>query len=168
MRRSAACWPNSKRPGPTKLLWGDHGWHLGEHAIWGKHALFEESLRAPLIIAYPGIAKPGEQTDAIVETLDIFPTLCDLASLPGPGHAQGVSLKPILEHPAAEGRPAFSYISGVQTIRTDTHRLITHKQGHIELYDHTTPEGETQNMAADHPELVADLKAQIIARLGKR
>ena len=58
------------------ILWGDHGWHLGEHAIWGKHSLFEESLRSPLIVAYPGIQKPGVPSDSIVETIDVFPTLC--------------------------------------------------------------------------------------------
>ena len=55
---------------------------LGEHAIWGKHALFEESLRSPLIIQHSGIAHPGEPCHSIVETLDVFPTLCDLVGLP--------------------------------------------------------------------------------------
>ena len=83
------------------ILWGDHGWHLGEHAIWGKHALFEESLRSPLIIAHRDIAEPGVATDAIVESLDVFPTLCDLAGLPVPDFVDGVS-------PAAPvGRPGF-------------------------------------------------------------
>ena len=78
------------------VLWGDHGWHLGEHAVWGKHTLFEESLRSPLIIAAPGFPKPGESTSSIVETLDILPTLptlTDLANLPKPKFAQGVSLR---------------------------------------------------------------------------
>lgn len=85
------------------ILWGDHGWHLGEHAIWGKHALFEESLRSPLIIHYPGMAKPGESTKSVVETLDMFPTLCDLAGLPKPDFVHGVSLRAQLENPK---RPA--------------------------------------------------------------
>ncbi|MGB1817824.1 MAG: sulfatase-like hydrolase/transferase, partial [Rubripirellula sp.] len=55
------------------VLWGDHGWHLGEHAIWGKHALFEESLRSPLIIQYKHLKNPGQPTDSIVESLDVFP-----------------------------------------------------------------------------------------------
>ena len=55
------------------VLWGDHGWHLGEHAIWGKHALFEESLRSPLIIQYKSLTGKGKRTDSIVETVDVFP-----------------------------------------------------------------------------------------------
>ncbi len=146
------------------VLWGDHGWHLGEHAIWGKHSLFEESLRSPLIIHYPGIPHPGKATQSVVETLDIFPTLCELAGLPRPGFAQGVSLGPILEQPTAPGHAAISYAKG-RTIRTETHRLITHQDGHVELYDHTSAENETRNVADAHPKLVAQLQAQLQKRL---
>jgi iduronate 2-sulfatase len=146
------------------VLWGDHGWHLGEHAIWGKHALFEESLRSPLIIHYKGIASPGQATQSVVETLDIFPTLCDLARLPKPDFAQGVSLRPILDAPNSPGHAAISY-ARARTIRTPTHRLIAHPDGLVELYDHTTPEQETRNVAADHPELVEKLLAQINEQL---
>ncbi len=148
------------------VLWGDHGWHLGEHAIWGKHALFEESLRSPLIIHYQGIPQPGAATKSVVETLDIFPTLCDLADLPVPKFTQGVSLRPILEDPKSPGHSAISY-ARAQTIRTATHRLIAHRDGHVELYDHTSAEQETHNVAADHPELVKQLRAQLERRLDK-
>ena len=145
-------------------LWGDHGWHLGEHAIWGKHALFEDSLRSPLIIHYRGIPHPGKATESIVETLDIFPTLADLAGLPKPDSVNGVSLRSILEDPQAPGHSAISY-TRARTIRTETHRLITHRNGHIELYDHTSPAGETENIAENHPELVQQLTAQLKERL---
>lgn len=146
-------------------LWGDHGWHLGEHAIWGKHALFEESLRSPLIMSYKGIPKAGAKTESMVETLDIFPTLTDLAGLPTPDYTQGVSLRPILEDPAADGHPAISYRSAFATIRSDRYRLIAHKKGGVvELYDHQSDAGETENIAAAHPEVVARLKAQMLAR----
>lgn len=147
------------------VLWGDHGWHLGEHAIWGKHALFEESLRSPLIIKYPGIRKPGEPTTAIAETLDIFPSLCDLCDLPSPEFAQGVTLGPQLEDPAAKGHPAFSYFKTAQTIRTETHRLILHNKGHVELYDHSSAAKETENIADSNSDLVKSLSKQIEARL---
>ena len=75
------------------LLWGDHGWHLGEHGIWGKHALFEESLRSPLIIAHTSLPRQGEATHSMVETLDVFPTLCGLAGLPLPAGLHGRSLE---------------------------------------------------------------------------
>jgi iduronate 2-sulfatase len=149
------------------VLWGDHGWHLGEHAIWGKHALFEESLRSPLIIRHPDIKHPGHASQSVVETLDVFPTLCELAGLPKPEFAQGVSLRPLLNNPEAAGHPAISYTDSARTIRNATHRLIAHKDGFVELYDHTTPTGETVNVAKENPETVTRLQAQLQARLGK-
>ena len=121
----------------------------------GKHTLFEESLRSPLIVSYPGMEKPGVPSDSIVETLDLFPTLADLAGLPEPGFVQGVSLRPILTNPSAPGHPAISYKGATRTIRTRTHRLIRHNSGHVELYDHRSKAGETENLAAERPELVA-------------
>lgn len=149
------------------VLWGDHGWHLGEHAVWGKHTLFEESLRSPLIVSYPGIKKPGESTDSMVETLDVFPTLCELAELPQPDFVHGVSLRPLLEEPGSPGHPAISYGRGSRTIRTDTHRLIVHKDGHAELYDHTSAEKETKNVAEANPALVEELSARLEERLSQ-
>lgn len=150
------------------VLWGDHGWHLGEHAIWGKHALFEESLRSPMIISYKALPNAGQATTSLVETLDIFPTLCDIAELPKPEFAQGVSLRPILESPNAPGHNAISYSkSTLRTIRTPTHRLITHGDGHTELYDLTTAEQETRNLADEQPDLVDSLRAQLKRRVGK-
>lgn len=148
------------------VLWGDHGWHLGEHAIWGKHSLFEESLLSPLIARYPGIPHAGTRTDSLVETLDIFPTLCDVANLPEPDWAQGVSLRSILENPDAPGHAAISYFSGSRrSIRTETHRLIVHGDGFVELYDHTSPEKETQNVATRHIGLVHQLEAVLRSRI---
>lgn len=147
------------------LLWGDHGWHLGEHAIWGKHALYEESLRSPLVISYRDIPRPGTVSDALVETLDVFPTLCDLAGLPEPEFVRGVTLRPILDDPTANGHPAVSYRRGAQSIRTSTHRLILHDDGFAELYDHTSAEKETMNVAASNPALVAELTKSLQSRL---
>ncbi len=146
------------------ILWGDHGWHLGEHAIWGKHALFEESLRSPLIIQYAGIALPGQACHSIVETLDVFPTLCDLTGVPKPDFVQGVSLRPMLNDPRTAGHPAISY-GRAKTIRTASHRLITHRDGYVELYDHQSADKETRNVATEQPELVQDLMAQLEKRL---
>ncbi len=147
------------------VLWGDHGWHLGEHAIWGKHALFEESLRSPLIIEYPGIVDPGSPSSSVVETLDLFPTLCDLTGLPTPDFTQGVTLRPILEAADAPGHVAISYQSKRRTIRTASHRLIAHQDGHVELYDHTAAQKETRNVAGDQPQIVKELLAKIKQRL---
>jgi iduronate 2-sulfatase len=147
------------------VLWGDHGWHLGEHAIWGKHALFEESLRSPLIVQYQHLPVPGQATDSVVETLDVFPTLCDVAGVPMPDFVQGESLRPSLEDPQAVGHAAVSYMKAARTLRTQTHRLIVHDDGHVELYDHRTPEQESRNVAAAHSDLVASLTAQLAERL---
>ena len=147
------------------VLWGDHGWHLGEHAIWGKHSLFEESLHSPMIIHYPRMKHEGSKTDAIVETLDIFPTLCDLTGIEIPKFAQGVSLKTILENTNATGHPAIAYQNDATTIRTATHRMTIHKDGFIELYDQTTVEKETKNIADKYPELVEELKKELKDKL---
>jgi len=81
------------------VLWGDHGWHLGDHNLWCKHTNFEEATRAPLIIAAPGF-KPSK-TSSQTEHIDIFPTLCDLAGVNIPSILDGKSLVPIMKNPAA-------------------------------------------------------------------
>lgn len=101
----------------------------------------------------------------MVETLDLFPTLCDLASLPQPDFADGISLRPILENPSSAGHPAISYKPGANTIRTDTHRLILHKDGYAELYDHTSPKQETNNLAESNQQLVRQLSQRLKERL---
>ncbi len=114
------------------ILWGDHGWHLGEHAVWGKHTLFEESLHSPLIVNVPGMELGGNTTDAVVETIDIFPTVCELAELDKPDNLDGTSLLPQIQNASAPGRIAVSYNPSASTIRTPTHRLIAHKGGTVE------------------------------------
>lgn len=150
-------------------VWGDHGWHLGEHAVWGKHTLFEESLRSPLIIVAPGVRRAGEPSPSIVETIDIYPTLCELAGLEAPRNLHGISLGPILRDPAAPGHAAVSYKNGSETIRTGRHRLIHHGKGsrtdHIELYDHQTDPGEESNIAGDTPVIAESLLRELTARL---
>ena len=149
------------------LLWGDHGWHLGEHAVWGKHTLFEESLHSPLIIRYSGIKKPGEKSDAVVSTLDIFPTLVDLTGVEKPDFAQGQSLLPILENPSRKGHDAFGYFkSTMETIRTQTHRFILQTDGNVELYDQSIADGGAHNIAQENPELVESLRRKLLDRLG--
>ncbi len=150
------------------VLWGDHGWHLGEHAIWGKHALFEESLRSPLIISHPGIRSPGLKTAGVVESTDIFPTLCDLARLDIPDFAAGRSLMPQLRNPDVVGHAAIGYKGGANTIRTDRWRLILHKDGFAELYDHASADKETKNIADRHPERVEELTRELETHLAAK
>ncbi|PQV49010.1 iduronate 2-sulfatase [Jejuia pallidilutea] len=148
------------------VLWGDHGWHLGEHAIWGKHALFDESLHSPLIIYAPEMEQNGKKSDAFVETIDVFPTLCELSELPVPNFAHGVSLKPILDNPEAEGHSVAGYYTNASTLRTPNYRFIQHKIGDVELYNHNSTEKETKNIANENQELVNTLKHQLEEKLG--
>jgi arylsulfatase A-like enzyme len=80
------------------VLWGDHGWHLGENHIWGKATNFELSTHAPLIVSDPRAKAKGRKSDALVEFVDIYPTLCELAGLPLPNHLEGTSFAPLLAH----------------------------------------------------------------------
>ena len=147
------------------VVWGDHGWHLGEHAIWGKHALFEESLRSPLIVVAPQVKQNGTSTKSIVQSIDIFPTLCDLVGLKKPDFLDGTSLLPQLKDPAAQSPGhAISYANRARTIRTATHRLIKHSNGHLELYDHTTPAGETKNLAKKNSGLAKELASKLATK----
>ena len=80
------------------VIWGDHGWHLGEHDFWGKHNTLHNALRVPLIIKAPG-KTAGGKTNALVENVDIFPTLCSLANLPVPSSVHGRSFSTLLDNP---------------------------------------------------------------------
>jgi iduronate 2-sulfatase len=146
------------------VLWGDHGFLLGEHAIWGKHCLFEEALHSPLIIRTPGQKQPGEAADAIVETVDIYPTLAALAGLPLSKDLDGRSLVPQLEDPAAasDGMAA-GFWQGAATLRTDTHRLIVSGKDRktVELYDHREDPAESVNVAAKQVETVAGMRGRL-------
>jgi iduronate 2-sulfatase len=78
------------------VLWGDHGWHLGDHDMWGKHTNFEQSTRAPLIFAAPNM-KGGQTCNSLTEFVDVFPTLCELSGVPVPVNLNGKSLKPLMQ-----------------------------------------------------------------------
>lgn len=88
------------------IVWGDHGWHLGEHGIWGKATNYEIATRVPLIVSSPGMKARGKSSDALVELLDMYPTLCDLAGLPVPHHVEGRSFAPLLNNPDRDWKEA--------------------------------------------------------------
>ena len=83
------------------VLWGDHGWHLGEKLRWRKQTLWEEATRVPLIVVAPGVTEPGSRSERTVSLLDLFPTLMELVGIDAPGHLEGASLVPLLEDPDA-------------------------------------------------------------------
>ncbi|GAA4237868.1 sulfatase [Postechiella marina] len=147
------------------VLWGDHGWNLGEHAIWGKHNLFEEGLHSPLVIVHPEIKQKGKSSNAIVETVDVFPTLCDLTGVTIPSFSKGKSLKPILKKYKTEGHTAVAYNGRAKTIRTDVYRLIAHKNGLFELYNHSIDPLEINNIALDNKALVNKLHKLLLQKL---
>lgn len=94
---------SGQRDNTIIMLWGDHGWHLGDMGVWGKATNYEISTRVPFIIQAPGKDKTvGKKSEALVELLDMYPTLCDLAGVPIPKHLEGISLVPILDNPGAK------------------------------------------------------------------
>ena len=87
----------------------DHGYHLGDHFIWGKVTLFDVGARVPFIVRAPGLSKAGAVSEAMVELIDVYPTLADLAGLKAPDHLQGASLRPLLGHPDRLGKRKYAY-----------------------------------------------------------
>jgi len=156
------------RESTVVVFWSDHGYHLGEHSLWAKTSNFELDARVPLIIDAPG-HEDGRRTDALVELLDLYPTLVDLCGLPSADHLQGVSLRPLLEdtsqtvkqaaftwHPRPAYPPAGKPPEAMgYSMRTDRYRYTEWRDlesGEIvarELYDHTVDPAETVNRAGD-------------------
>jgi arylsulfatase A-like enzyme len=162
------------------VLWGDHGWKLGEHDAWCKHSTCENDANAPLILSVPGMKNAGQHTKALVEFVDLYPTLSELAGLPLPGHLEGTSFKPLLEDPKRPWKSAaFSQYPRSQkgglmgySLRTDRYRFIqwVNRADHskvdaIELYDHQTDPQENRNIAAkpQNAALVKELAAKLDA-----
>lgn len=143
------------------VLWGDHGWLLGEHGIWGKHCLFEEALRSPLIIRTPDQKQPGAKSQALVETIDLYPTLTALAGIPTPAAAEGQSLLPILtDASASSDGTAVAAFGKSLTLRNDRYRLIISRKepSEAELYDHQNDPFEQNNLATKQPDVVASMR----------
>ncbi len=153
----------------------DHGYHLGEHGLWQKMSLFEESARVPLVIAAPGVAAEGGVSEAPVGLIDLYPTLAELCNVPSPKNLQGQSLVPMLKDPAEPGRGwALTQVTrgGRQTgrffgysLRTPRWRYTEWAEGEQgrELYDHDADPREQANLAGDpaHAETVAELSRKL-------
>ena len=88
------------------IIWGDHGWHLGEMGVWGKATNYEIATRVPMMIWTPDMKTRGQKTEALVELLDIYPTLCELAGVPLPKHLEGKSFAPLLDDPCQQWKEA--------------------------------------------------------------
>ena len=139
------------------VLWGDHGWQLGEHGMWNKHSCFETSMHAPLIIAAPqseGV-EPGTRVSALTEFIDIYPTLTELAGIPAPEHLEGTSAVPLMVDPSAPWKDyaVGRYRSG-DTIRSGRYRYSEYsdEEGDVHarmLYDHEVDPGENVNVSEE-------------------
>ncbi len=132
------------------VVWGDHGWHLGEKGITGKNSLWERGTRVPLIFAGPGVAA-GQRCAQPAELLDLYPTLVELAGLPPRDDLEGISLGPQLRDAAARrARPAVtSHNQGNHAVRSERWRYIRYADGSEELYDLRTDPNEWTNLAGD-------------------
>jgi iduronate 2-sulfatase len=168
----------------TIVFWGDHGWHLGDHGQWCKHTNYEQGTRIPFIVRSPGLTKPGSHSKALVESVDVFPTLTEIAGLPAAksSHAlDGRSFVATLRNPAAptkeavfhaypRSRPGDGVIIG-RAVRTNRYRLVEWKKpgaapdtADLELYDYEADPLETKNLAAEQPQVVADLRKLLAAQ----
>ena len=165
------------------VLWGDHGWKLGEHSSWAKMTNYEIDTRVPLMISDPRSKQKGVRTNALVEFVDIYPTLCELAGLELPKGLEGSSMAPLMQDPEREWKKAvFSQFlregiwlspDGIEymgySIRTDRYRYVewinweTKEFSARELYDHQIDPGENRNISEipENATLVSELAKQL-------
>lgn len=164
------------------VLWGDHGFHLGEQGLWTKANNYELSTRVPLIVSVPGQARTGVKSNALVEFVDVYPTLADICGLDAPPGVEGISLKPLLTNPEqAWKRAVFSQYPRTRSgsrhrghgaimgyaVRTQRYRYVEWQDWDSkqivarELYDHDADPHESRNVAAEtkHGETMRELAA---------
>jgi iduronate 2-sulfatase len=161
------------------ILWGDHGWHLGDHGMWAKHTNFEQATNAPIIVRAPDQKKKG-RTDALVEFVDMYPSLCELAGLTPPKGLEGTSFVPLLDDPKRPWKSAVFHLwpktvqgrKGMgRSLRTDRYRLTEWtfegfpEDTTIELYDYRDDPRETANLATkpENEKLVRELRDRLAA-----
>ncbi len=145
------------------VVWGDHGWHLGDHRVWGKHTLFDFALQSALIIKLPGDKQEQiKYVDKTVSTIDIYPTLMELCGIEMPHETDGKSLVSLWENPEfCFDNQAFGYFRKGVSLRTDRYRLTRYfreADPQLELYDHITDPYESENIARKFPNVVDSLR----------
>ena len=134
------------------VLWGDHGWHLGEHTLWCKHCNFDRVMNAPLIVRAPGKEK-GKISTSITEFIDIYPSLCELSNLTVPEHLDGTSFVPVLENPEVKVKEAaFVKYHSAETVVTERYNYteFLNQEGKVRanmLYDLNEDPKENENIS---------------------
>lgn len=153
------------------VLWGDHGWHLGEKDHWQKFTLWERSCRAPFVLHVPGMKSAGRDCRRVVEFLDMYPTLVELCGLPKKEGIEGVSLRPLIDNPEAKwDRPAITSNGADKiTVRTARWRYTRYADGE-ELYDEVNDPNEWTNLASkpDHAAVKKELAALLPAQINTK
>ncbi len=171
------------------VVWGDHGWKLGEHNSWGKQTNYNIDTRVPLFIRDPRLHREGVKCQQLIEAVDLFPTLCDLAGIPIPDNMEGISLKPMLKTPGLALKSAvfshyhqkprstldgkrymgYSMVTSryhyVEWYHWDDGKKIATNQVGMELYDNQVDPEENINIAGnpENVELVSKLSKQLKA-----
>jgi iduronate 2-sulfatase len=155
------------------VLWGDHGWHLGDHGWWCKHSNYEQATRIPLIVSAPGARRGARAKNALVETVDIYPTLAELAGLPAPEVPQGMEGKSFASVLRDPGRSLKDFVFHVyprgerigRAVRTARYRLVEWRvpgtaadTAELELYDYQKDALETKNLAADRADIAKQMR----------
>lgn len=144
------------------IVWGDHGWHLGDHRVWGKHTVFERSLNSALIIKIPGEINSNHYCNKVVSSIDLFPTIIELCGVEMPYATHGRSLSGLLKDPESNDwkELSFAYYRNGISLRTRQYRLTKYyreEEPVLELYDHSVDPFENRNIADERPEIVDSL-----------
>ena len=153
------------------VLWSDHGWHLGEHTMFGKMSNFEIATRSPLIMRIPDLNNSNHKMDQLVESIDVYPTLAELCGFDYPDNLDGESMVELLKIPAKVGPEyarSFYYRNGAlgKSIRTDRYRIVRWASEldstmAVELYDHQIDPKENVNIADKQPGVRDSLLGQL-------
>lgn len=149
------------------IVWGDHGWQLGDHGIWGKHTLFDQSLKSTYIMKLPGHQQQGRVVDEVVSAVDMYPTLMELCGLTMPPITyDGASYAKLLQKGSGASwrNTAYGYFKKGITLKTPRYRITKYARDTeyaIELYDHQTDPNENENIASQNPELVNKLLKEL-------
>jgi arylsulfatase A-like enzyme len=156
---------NPRKRETVIVLTSDHGWNLGEKTHWCKAAIWRNTTRVPFMVVLPGVTKAGLRNNQPISHVDIYPSLCDFAGIPKPGHLEGRSILPLLEDQKATREVAFlSYGPENTAAQSERYRYLRYEDGSEELYDHKKDPHEWTNLSKN-PEyrvIKKKMRAQVL------